>query len=565
MASYLVTSVNSNNYDNTTLSLGLHSDNGVETEASRINAELSLLDQRSSPTELLTQSHDTCMFDLDLANLDVNGTSATDWQLSKIPSPFSAHDPNLALVSLQIPAPPPQNLDNVGVNYFLANYVLPGSGPCPGFLNYTHDILADTQSSQRELAQAAVCAAGLATLASTTKAISIMRHARTTYNDAITHLHNALADPACISSDTTLFAVLVLGLFESITCRGEESLEAWKNHINGAATLIVRRGTAQFATTMGLRIFGEAVAHVFTLCSRYGHPVPPRIRFLRVEMERRSGGGIGAAGIGASTCNYRGPSWTLGTAHIEVMDLYHRVNPEAQETAFLQDEWETLLSQAAALDRRLESLVADLPVSWRFKTVNDPGANADIVYRGTYHVYYNTWVAKVWDGIRACRIILNQAIYCLLLREALTWAPHELVSNDDDNKDDSKGGGAYVGMLQRISTTTTEMRDGILASVPQMLGFVDVHQDEAQLGTFKLSPHHPVPASGAYFVLWYLFLAGSLPINAAETRAWVVGRLRAIRAATGIQKAGYLADVLENHPAFLSAVLPTDAFIVPSF
>lgn len=505
------------------------------------------------------------MFDLDLVNLDANGASAIDWQLSNTPSPFSTHDANLALASLQIPAPPPQNLDNLGINCFLANYVLPSSGPCPGVLDYTHDLLTDTQSAQQELAQAAVCAAGLATLASTTKATSIMRHARTTYNDAITRLHDALADPGRISSDTTLFAVLVLGLFESITCRSDASLEAWKNHINGAASLLVRRGTAQFATTMGLRIFGEAVAHVLTLCSRYGHPVPPRIRFLRVEMERRSGGGIAIAGIGASTCNYRGPSWILGTAHIEVMDLYHRVNPEAQETAFLQDEWETLLSQAAALDRRLESLVADLPVPWRFKTVNDPDANAEIVYRGTYHVYYNTWVAKVWDGIRACRIILNQAIYCLLLREALTWAPHELVSSDDDNNNSNNGNGAYVGMLQRISTTTTEMRDGILASVPQMLGFVDVHQDEARLGTFTLSSRDSVPASGAYFVLWYLFLAGSLPVNAAETRTWVVGRLRAIRAATGIQKAGYLADMLESHPAFLGAVLPTDAFLVPCF
>ncbi|PSR84128.1 hypothetical protein BD289DRAFT_434678 [Coniella lustricola] len=522
-------------HNNSSWSRDLDCDNASETGSNRENGHGSLLLREDHPS------------------------------LISLPSPH--HTTSCLVPCPQSPITSLDGLDGLGINYFLANYVLSSSGPCPGFLNYTSDILANAQGDQ-ELAQAAVSAAGLATLASTSKAPRMMRRARTAYNNAISRVNRALADPSRISSDTTLFAVLVLGLFESITCCGQESLDAWKNHINGAASLLVRRGTAQFATPMGLRLFGEAVAHVLTLCSRYGQPVPPRIRFLRVEMERRSGDGSSVS------CTYRGPSWTLGTAHIEVMDLYHRVNPDAQETAFLQDEWETLLSQAAALERRLESLVADLPVSWRFKIVTDPEASPEIVHGGIYHIYYNSWVAKVWDGIRACRIILNQAIYCLLLREGLTWAPHMVyndghdVANNNNKNNNSTGSGAYAGMLQRISSTTTQMRDGILASVPQMLGFVDVHQSDGQqarLDTFKLSSHCTVPASGAYFVLWYLFLAGSLPINTAETRDWVVRRLRGIQTATGIQKAGYLADVLENHPAFISAVLPTDAFLVPYF
>ncbi|KAK0383737.1 hypothetical protein NLU13_9648 [Sarocladium strictum] len=467
-------------------------------------------------------------------------------QLVALPSlsPGSASSPGCDLrdgvMSMLIaPAAPSESLHELGISYFLTNYVLPDSGPCPGFLNYTLEILADPLGDE-ELTQAAVRAVGLSGLASTTGAETIMRKARASYAEAIERVNTALVDPELAVKDSTIFAVMVLGLFETITCSNSESLEAWTHHINGAANLLMHRGKAQFQTKRGLRIFGEAVSHVLTLCTRYGRSVPPRLRFLRVEMQRTS-------------VLRTDPSRALSSAHIEVLDLYHRVAPDSN-TPFLPTEWEELLSHAVELDRRLENLIAELPDLWRFKTVNDPAANPRVVYRGTYHIYYSTWVAKVWNGVRACRIILSQAIYCLLMREGITWAPMELATN----------GGAYTEVLQRAAETTSEMRDGILASVPQMLGFV---QHDADRGTSYLdccSADMPrlVPAAGAYFLLWYLFLAGGLPHSSA-TRAWVVDRLRAIRAATGIQKAEFLADMLETNPAFADAVLPSDGFLLP--
>lgn len=93
--------------------------------------------------------------------------------------------------------------------------------------------------------------------------------------------------------------------------------------------------------------------------------------------------------------------------------------------------------------------------------------------------------------MRACRIILSHAIHCLLVREALTWARNEL-----------EDGGAYESLLQRVSDTTLEMRDAIIASAPQTLGFVQQDDRACHTGTTRL-----VPASGAYCILWHLFLA----------------------------------------------------------
>lgn len=154
--------------------------------------------------------------------------------------------------------------------------------------------------------------------------------------------------------------------------------------------------------------------------------------------------------------------------------------------------------------------------------------------------------------------MLNQAMYCLLTRELVAWAPQDL----------SPEGGLYTALLQRVSDTTTLMRDGILASVPQMLGFV---RHDPATGTSYLDCNNTgntwnfVPASGAYFLLWYLFLAGSLPINELETRAWVVDRLNAIRSETGIQQAEHLADALKTNSAFLDAKLLRNEFLVPNF
>ncbi|KGO40699.1 hypothetical protein PEXP_071980 [Penicillium expansum] len=457
-------------------------------------------------------------------------------------SPTLSLDLDGQILSMLIsPTVPSQSLEELGINYFIANYVMKDSGPCPGVFNYAENILA-SPAGDTELARVAIQAVGLAGLANITGADSVMRKARSSYAEAIERVNGALVDPRVAGSDSVIFAVMVLGLFESITCSDDESLEAWKCHINGAACLLMLRGTSQFRTKQGLQIFGEAVSHILTLCSRYDQPMPPRLRYLRVEMERNING--------------KSPSWILSTAHIEVMNLYSQVQPE-QETPFLAGEWETLLSHAAELSQRLENLFAELPVTWRFKTVNDPMANPRLVFQGKYHIYYNTWVAKIWDGMRACRIILNQVIYCLLLREGLALAPQEF-----------SDGGAYTSLLQRTLDTTTEMRDDILASVPQMLGFI---QHEATTGASYMDcsssadPSRLIPASGAYFVVWYLYLAGSLPINTPETREWIVDRLRAIRSTTGIQKAAYLADMIEKDVGHLSAVLPASDFLLPPF
>ncbi|KAM3497478.1 hypothetical protein MY10362_009177 [Beauveria mimosiformis] len=265
------------------------------------------------------------------------------------------------------------------MNYFLANYVLPGSGSCPGNLNYSLDILGDLMEDA-ELVQGAIRAVRLASVASTTKADAIMYRARLSHVATLARVNAALADLVMVKRNGTLFAVMMLSISETITCSSEVALEALRNHIDGMANLLILRGAEQFSIKPGLQLCGEALSHVLILQSRYGVCLSLHLRVLRVTMERQF--------------PQRAPSWHLSTLHIAVMDLYHLVNPD-QGAPFLPEEWGKLLSQAVELDQRLEKIFTLVPASWSFKTVHGPASEPRIVYRGIYHVYYNTWVAKV--------------------------------------------------------------------------------------------------------------------------------------------------------------------------
>ncbi|OAA50789.1 hypothetical protein BBO_00736 [Beauveria brongniartii RCEF 3172] len=84
-----------------------------------------------------------------------SGRSQARWALS----PPSSSRLSATLSFPASPAAPSKNLGLIGMNYFLANYVLPGSGSCPGNLNYSLDILSALMEDT-ELVQEAIRAMG---------------------------------------------------------------------------------------------------------------------------------------------------------------------------------------------------------------------------------------------------------------------------------------------------------------------------------------------------------------------------------------------------------------------
>lgn len=102
------------------------------------------------------------------------------------------------------------SLENQGIRYFIANYVMPDSDLCSGHLQN----LLSFKTTQSKTIQVAMEAAGLAGLSNSTNNPSLMAKARQQYAMALRMTKAHLADPSRCKQDRTFTAVALLGLFE---------------------------------------------------------------------------------------------------------------------------------------------------------------------------------------------------------------------------------------------------------------------------------------------------------------------------------------------------------------
>jgi hypothetical protein len=221
-----------------------------------------------------------------------------------------------------------------------------------------------------------------------------------------------------------------------------------------------------------------------------------------------------------------------------------------------------ILSKALEIDGTLLELFANIPPGWEYDTIYTE-ADADVVFNRIYHVYYDYWIAQLWNAMRAVRILLNEQIREVLL-EGLSSKPPVCL------------GPEYTAQLQISTDVLIELQADILASVPQHLGYVsrrtspcrtsngqgpassdqttsrflwtDAEDSPALLG--KMRHELPKPpmlrASGGYFLLWPLYLAGCMDITTEPARRWVIQNLQFIGRSMGIQQALVVANFVEN-------------------
>ena len=125
-------------------------------------------------------------------------------------------------------------IDELATGFFSANYIL-GIDRCSGnSAGYRiDDNLADCMK-----------AVGLAALASAAHAPELVKEAKKRYLSAI-QLTNAALGSGVVKNDSTLLAIMLLSIFETLTSNEQRSLSAWSNHIDGAAALIKIRGAEQ--------------------------------------------------------------------------------------------------------------------------------------------------------------------------------------------------------------------------------------------------------------------------------------------------------------------------------
>jgi len=375
-----------------------------------------------------------------------------------------------------------------------------GTNSATWFRNFDVTDELCTQTSADEHLLASMSAVGLASFSHSVHAPELMVRARREYVSALQLTNAALRSPTEAKKDSTLFSVMILSVFETVTGNSERSLAAWAEHVNGSAALVKLRGKDQFKTPAGLRMFLQVTSNLMLSCIQRTTAMPEHIVELRKEAEKYIGDN---------------PSWLLSGIMIDFTIFRAAV----RDTKIVGPR--AVVSAGLEIDRRFLEAFANLPEDYYYKVVYTD-ETPELIWNGNYHVYSGDWMATIWNAMRVCRIMLHETIRDQLLSASTAMTPifteYEIAAQNDSSLD---------AMVQ--------MRSDILASVPH-------HTPLA----FSSKPVSLLEGSRAYFVLWPLYLCGGMDVTTEPIRQWVISRLRGIGESVGIRQAFVAAEYLNQ-------------------
>lgn len=353
------------------------------------------------------------------------------------------------------------------------------------------------QTNTDDYLRASLSAVGLASYAASIRSPQLMYRARKDYGKALQLTNDALRSPSEYTKDSTLFAVISLGVFEAVAGHGQESLAAWTKHLAGATELVKLRGPAQFRTDAGQRMFVQICSNLMVESVQYSKPLPAAILALRAGAR--------------PYVDQEDPAWRISENLLNFIDV--RVDV-IEKRAHPRE----IIKRALAVDAQFIDIEDKMPEIWHPKRYYSDD-HPDAIWNGTFDVYHDFWIAQMYNTSRIFRIQIQQ-----IIREQL-----DSLSSDFTPIFAEEESSAILSSSLKIML---EMQKEILASVPQY----------APYGITSFPSHLPFEPSNAYHVLWPMFLTGTMDVATPEIQQWVLNRFRAIAKEGGIEHANVLAD-----------------------
>ena len=374
---------------------------------------------------------------------------------------------------------------------------------------------------------ASVHAVGLASFANQYNAPQILKKARKHYVSALQLTNAALCSPAAATKDSTLIAVMLLGLFETITAGDLAPKDSWENHIKGAMLLVCMRGLEQLKTRIGVRLLKQTIDSVEVSCVQRAVRVPAEVLALR---------DLVSLFVNVDQAPWRFSEWVIRLAAFRA----------AMKDDLLFDP-EGKIERAQQLDADLVRIMTAAGPEWQYETLLVETKSPSF-FTDHYHLYPSHRHTEMWNSMRQSRVFLNQIIHDVIVRESRSsfrtqrssWRAADLRSADHN---------------------LTEMSVEICASVPQWTeefstpvkppplvvspATFEWHQAFSECLPSASPDTIPSPIASGYFLIWPLFMVGSLPGSSIPLRAWCINRLRFIGSRRRIPQAVLAADALQ--------------------
>ena len=302
-----------------------------------------------------------------------------------------------------------QPLQNA-VTYFMTSFVKSSM-----FGRYLPGLYVANPQNDNALSSA-VRAASFANFASRVRDSRFVDMGHREYSLALSRTNAALADCKNAVLDTTLAAVMVLGLFESIAFQGQSCLQNWMAHTSGTMELIRLRGREQLGRNISLQIVSHAYFNIRISCIHRSVAIPAELLSIDKDVCR--------------CLESNDPTLLLfsimnRTSNIKAR-LVNNSDPDLiYELMTLEEETEALMEKCSILERfpRLRRRVEPLFDTATKKDSLEAEAEADWKF------------ARWWYAICIIRIIMIERVWQTISISA---------ENMGDQNDDARDGTCYA-------------------------------------------------------------------------------------------------------------------------
>ncbi|OKL64682.1 hypothetical protein UA08_01053 [Talaromyces atroroseus] len=357
---------------------------------------------------------------------------------------------------------------------------------------------------------------------------SLKLRAQREYSNALKLTNAAISHPEQATDDATLTAVLCMSLFEIVTSRKPERIDAFVEHTKGAVALLQLRGEAQLVRSQGLEMFQflrneiyriynvKAIAHAYqkiVSCLMNYHRIPPALLLLSEKATMLPNAPY-MAKISHLLCVIM-----ARISEIRIEDL--RSQRPSLDTS--------ILTRAFAVDSQIETMM-ELSPSQILPQIytSAPGqffGNAEYIapFEGVYHTYESFSSAMAANHFRYSRLLILEVIFNRYQR----MASHRDFIPSPEFKD-------HCYWLRDLARALA--RD-ICATVPFFCGFIDASNP-------NLNGQKLVSTAGGMALLFPLYVAASVDGYGSARSHWIARCFNLIGREMGIDQALALMEIL---------------------
>ncbi|KAF2011397.1 hypothetical protein BU24DRAFT_495587 [Aaosphaeria arxii CBS 175.79] len=324
-----------------------------------------------------------------------------------------------------------EQTDDLGLNFFMANYV--GSDSINSQFIYLPEYYAQSGYKKSDLCNG-IQAVGLVGYARATGRSELVEPATRRYITVIKSVNKALSEANAAQNDSLLLTILFLAMFEVMVRPHGIGLQNVTKHLNGALSMALLRLKEGQQTPLGRKVFGSLYQSLIMNCWIQNIPLPADIPTIKRHMDRNS----------------------MHSDFLEVVMMMMRFRHD-QETE-QRDVPSSEIAKALALDQKLRSFTQSMPREGQYKTISMEIEN-QLVFDRIYHVYPTNFTAHLWNNIRTSRMRIHMVV--VAQSRVLLSSPERYQHT------------FMATQLEASENIVRSLARDICATVPQLAGYID--------------------------------------------------------------------------------------------